>query len=85
MNKKIEKIIIDEVISSLSEVDFDSMFDKKRIKKIIDEEISREITSKVAQHIDLKIMKGIQKHIPVLDYFVAEKVDKIIREVKNIK
>jgi len=84
MRDKVEKIIIEEIKYQLDEIDFDSMFDEKKIKQIVDTEVHDLIIRKLGEMIQASIVKGIQKKYPIIDAFIANKITAILIEMEKI-
>jgi hypothetical protein len=84
MRDKIEKIIIDEVKYAISEIDIEGYLDKKRIKQLVQNELHDQIRDRIAKEIEMSIFKAIQKERPLIDAYVADKVNQIMRAVEKV-
>lgn len=84
MSKSIEKVILNEVKQSLLAYDIDSMLDEKTIKKLVETEVHKQIEAIISERIKVGMMEKIQKKYPILDYYMAHEVDKILTKIEAL-
>lgn len=84
MNKSLEKFVLNEVKSSLAEIDLDSIIDPKQLKNIIKEEVKNRVLRQVSEELQLRIFKEIKQKMPIIDASVNEIVRETLYKVDSL-
>lgn len=89
MKDIIEKQLKQEFDSLLSELDIDGeverMIGKGKLRELLKREIDKRIAEKVADEIQLKIYRAVQKQMPIIDAYTDNQVRSLLIKILDVE
>ena len=83
MNKEIRKYVINDIESTLDEMDFDTLFSLETLKDKINEYVDKRVRETIASEIQNRVILKMKKAYPILDENIMEIVNGIMYKINS--